>query len=232
MHKLILITTCFILSQFSFAQSEKLEVEGAVIISNSDPSNPVAGTIRWSGQDFEGFNGSVWESLTYCPTDPTPIGNWGNAQSDNDYDENLPYSGIFVGAANPGFYGAANTSYARHQTIRFRAEKTGAINAVTIQNRILTGTTVHRRALLNSSAAQKYQACLDEFAARGNPILNQNNVTENKKANKCGYMIGGSYSAGNGGALIFQIRHDVNGEPDMANPPLAQTAIPHIPVDH
>jgi len=159
-------------------------------------------------------------------------GNWGVAQSDDDYDESLPYSGIFVGAANPGFYGAANTSYARHQTIRFRAEKTGAIDAVIVQNRILTGTTVHRRSLLNSSAGAKYKACLDEFAARGNPILNQNNPTQNKKANKCGYMIGGSYSSGNGGAQIFQIRNDVNGEPDMANPPLAQTAVPFIPVDH
>lgn len=55
--------------QLSFSQSEKLEIEGAVIISNSDPSNPVPGTIRWTGLDFEGFNGTVWESLTDCPID-------------------------------------------------------------------------------------------------------------------------------------------------------------------
>jgi|GEM_PF-3496321 len=184
----------------------------------------------------------TWENIS-CPiafttlsgsTPPTepPAGNWGVAQSDPDYDENLPYSGIFVGAANPGFFGAANTANGRHQTIRFRAEKTGAINAVTIQNRIFTGSTIHTRANNGSAAAPRYQSCLDEWASRGNPILNSNNVTENKKANKCAYHIGNFYSAGNGGAIIFQIRHDLNGAPDMVNPPLAETAVPFIPVEH
>lgn len=66
MRKLILIPIFFIFCHLSFAQSEKLEVEGAVIISNSEPENPTAGTIRWTGEDFEGFNGTVWESLTSC----------------------------------------------------------------------------------------------------------------------------------------------------------------------
>lgn len=232
MNKLLIITYCLILYQFSFAQNEKLEVEGAVIISNSNPPNPTAGTIRWTGQDFEGFNGTDWESLTDCSSNPTPTGNWSVAEADNDYDESLPYSGIFVGAANPGYYGAANTSIGRHQTIRFRAEKTGSIDAVTIQNRILHARNVHTRSQQNNANAAKYQACLDEFAARGNPILNVYNVTENKKANKCGYMLGGSYSTGNGGSLLFQIRNDVNGVPDMINPPLAQTATPWIPVEY
>lgn len=73
MHKLILMLTCFLFCQVSFAQSEKIEVEGAVIIANSDPTNPTAGTIRWTGLDFEGFNGTVWESLTNCPTDVLEI---------------------------------------------------------------------------------------------------------------------------------------------------------------
>lgn len=47
-----------------FAQ-EKLEVEGAIIIGNSEDLNPREGTIRYNPttQDFEGWNGS-WISLT------------------------------------------------------------------------------------------------------------------------------------------------------------------------
>jgi len=55
------------------AQDEKLIVEGAIVLENNDDSNPVAGTIRWTGTDFEGFDGSNWLSLTCCdsggPTD-------------------------------------------------------------------------------------------------------------------------------------------------------------------
>lgn len=41
-----------------------LEVEGAIILSNSELSLPKAGTIRWTGQDFEGFDGTEWKTLT------------------------------------------------------------------------------------------------------------------------------------------------------------------------
>lgn len=48
------------------ASRELLDVEGAIVISNSELSSPKAGTIRWTGQDFEGFTGTEWKSLT-CP---------------------------------------------------------------------------------------------------------------------------------------------------------------------
>ena len=43
---------------------EKLQVDGAVVVANSQASVPEAGTIRWTGTDFEGFDGTVWWSLT------------------------------------------------------------------------------------------------------------------------------------------------------------------------
>jgi uncharacterized protein (TIGR02145 family) len=46
------------------AQEEKLEVAGAIQISNNDDPSPDPGTIRWTGTDFEGWNGSKWVSLT------------------------------------------------------------------------------------------------------------------------------------------------------------------------
>ncbi len=41
---------------------ERLEVLGAIKIGGTDGTS--AGTIRWTGSDFEGYNGSEWQSLT------------------------------------------------------------------------------------------------------------------------------------------------------------------------
>lgn len=51
------LATCALFSQ------KKVEVEGAIIIKNSE-ATPAPGTIRWSGSDFEGWNGQRWVSLT------------------------------------------------------------------------------------------------------------------------------------------------------------------------
>ena len=66
MNKLISLILCLCTFQISFAQSEKANIKGAIKISNSDSQNPAEGTIRWTGQDFEGFDGTEWKSLTCC----------------------------------------------------------------------------------------------------------------------------------------------------------------------
>jgi len=69
------LLTCFICLftlTISFSQNEKMVVRGAIVIENNDDANPVAGTIRWTGTDFEGFDGTDWISLTCCnPDGPT-----------------------------------------------------------------------------------------------------------------------------------------------------------------
>jgi hypothetical protein len=56
-------TLIIMLSSLSvFSQDEKLEIEGAIQLGNSDDPTPEAGTVRWNGSDFEGFNGSDWVS--------------------------------------------------------------------------------------------------------------------------------------------------------------------------
>ena len=47
-----------------FGQEEKLEIEGAIQLSNSDDPSPDPGTIRWTGSDFEGWDGNQWISLS------------------------------------------------------------------------------------------------------------------------------------------------------------------------
>ena len=43
---------------------EPVVVEGAIKLSDSQVLIPTAGTIRWNGQDFEGFNGFFWVPLS------------------------------------------------------------------------------------------------------------------------------------------------------------------------
>lgn len=65
-HLIILFAVLFIFQKNNYAQ-EKIIVEGAVILGNSEAGSPASGTIRWTGSDFEGWNGSNWVSLTVGP---------------------------------------------------------------------------------------------------------------------------------------------------------------------
>jgi len=53
-----------VLSMGLVSQEELIESEGALQIGNSDDPTPDAGTIRWNGNDFEGYNGTAWVSFT------------------------------------------------------------------------------------------------------------------------------------------------------------------------
>ncbi|MCE9612850.1 MAG: formylglycine-generating enzyme family protein [Lentisphaerae bacterium] len=52
------------------APAERLDIAGAVKLANTANTTPAAGTIRWTGTDFQGHNGQQWLSLTV----PTPAG--------------------------------------------------------------------------------------------------------------------------------------------------------------
>ena len=62
------ISTVLIISSFMFFccglfSQEKLVIEGAMKIGDSKEQSPVPGTIRWTGSDLQGWNGSNWVSL-------------------------------------------------------------------------------------------------------------------------------------------------------------------------
>jgi len=44
--------------------AEQLEVAGRIVVADSTNTSPKAGTIRWTGKDFEGYDGYQWSSLT------------------------------------------------------------------------------------------------------------------------------------------------------------------------
>lgn len=67
---LILVTVILVFAVFSIFATDAfyidgdgdLDIYGGLTVGNT--TSPTAGTIRWSGTDFEGYDGSSWESLT------------------------------------------------------------------------------------------------------------------------------------------------------------------------
>ena len=57
-------TLFFLIFSSGFKAQEQVIVDGAVIIGDSDDPTPAEGTIRWTGSDFEGFDGTSWITLT------------------------------------------------------------------------------------------------------------------------------------------------------------------------
>lgn len=60
-----LVFTCvlILLPLVLICQSEKLEVEGAIVVGKSTNMPADSGTIQWNGSTFEGFDGGDWIGL-------------------------------------------------------------------------------------------------------------------------------------------------------------------------
>ena len=82
---------------------QKLDVGGGIELGNA--STPTPGTIRWTGTDFEGFDGTVWWSLTkatavapdgmaYIPSGPFQMGDYFDEGDTNE----LPVHTVSVSA--------------------------------------------------------------------------------------------------------------------------------------
>ena len=81
------------------APAETLDVAGGIRIGNS--SNTNAGTIRWTGSDFEGYNGSEWQSFTDIGSGTLPRGFSGQTLY-NDGNAWAPTSNLFNNGTNIG----------------------------------------------------------------------------------------------------------------------------------
>lgn len=65
MYKLTLISLCLLIFQPSYGQDKKVTIDGVLVISDNEDTTPAAGTIRWNGQDFQGFDGIQWRTFSY-----------------------------------------------------------------------------------------------------------------------------------------------------------------------
>jgi hypothetical protein len=78
---------------------ERLRVDGGIMLGNSSGTN--AGTIRWSGSDFEGYNGSAWQSFTATGGGSLPSGTTGQTLR-NDGSNWVATSNLFNDGTNIG----------------------------------------------------------------------------------------------------------------------------------
>jgi len=69
---------------------EKLEIDGAIWLNNSSGTD-ASGTIRWSGYDFEGYDGNEWLSLTRSNSI------WGNSIPKSEENQIVTGSDTVVG---------------------------------------------------------------------------------------------------------------------------------------
>jgi hypothetical protein len=78
--------------------SAKLEVDGKIRIGN-DAAAPAAGTIRWTGTNFEGFDGSVWKTLD---VQATSGGGWTEEVAGNKVYVTNTSRNVGIGTTGPG----------------------------------------------------------------------------------------------------------------------------------
>jgi len=64
MKNLFILTIIIISSTTILFSQEQLDIDGALLIENSEDTIPATGTIRWTGLNFEGYNGYAWTTLT------------------------------------------------------------------------------------------------------------------------------------------------------------------------
>ena len=163
-----------------------------------------------------------WTTITLTTDTETVVvpADWTAVQAATRYDETKPMAGMFVGGApNAGVFGASNSQVGRHQSVRFRAPRTGNLLLFSVENRINAVSSNFTR-----TSTPEYEEGRDYFASQGVVLTNVDTQANREIANRIAWMLGNPYSAGNCGTKVFEIRNDINGLPDMSVAPLGTTA--------
>jgi formylglycine-generating enzyme required for sulfatase activity len=133
--------------------AEQLEIAGAMVVGNSSNPAPEAGTIRWTGTAFEGFDGSEWVLLS----PPVPrveiamvgVGNEGNP------DDPVGGVGGVTYTYNIGKFEVTNDEY----TEFLNAVDSSGSNALALYKASMNSDTLHGGISNNTSAVdgEKYE---------------------------------------------------------------------------
>lgn len=138
-----------------------------------------------SGSNTSGSSGGGTTTPTNSASGVTSEG-W----PDGQLDDSLPLAGIFYGNYKAGL-SSGNGPLAAQNAIRFRAERTGIVNAVRYNNRRILPTDIADRCDLYGTGSSW---C---------------NCEENGLDNwSCGYTLSNAYHVGSGGLITIEIRND------------------------
>lgn len=133
------------------------------------------------------------------------------APADLDY-QDLPMGGLFYGNHEIGLH-TGNAIIAIDSARRFRASRSGRVVAVRHANRVLTDETIAVRCESNGDGSDWCDCIAHDLDER-----------------TCGYALGNSYSVGNGGRILVELRTDDDGWP--GDTVLARTDGDFIPQEH
>ena len=128
-----------------------------------------------------------------------------------DANELLPMGGVFYGNFQQGMQ-TGNAGIAKHNARRFRAERSGYIDAITYPNRVLEEGNISGRCLPSNPDSvwcKCVNAGLDRFS--------------------CGYTLSNSYSVGNGGSYRIQIRENDESTGEPSDVILGEIATQFVP---
>lgn len=114
---------------------EKLDVEGAIRLGTTATTN--SGTIRFTGTDFEGYDGSIWKSLTATGGGSLPSGSSGNTLRHNGMGwvatSNLTNDGTMIGIGTATPTRDLHISRDENSTV-----------GISIENRNTEASSIHR----------------------------------------------------------------------------------------
>ncbi|MCH8295347.1 hypothetical protein IH992_30045, partial [Candidatus Poribacteria bacterium] len=134
--------------------AERLQVNGAILVDNTTNTN--AGAIRWTGTDFEGYDGSIWKSFTQAAdggvTSVTPgDGLVGNALLTGDV--------ILDVGAGDGISVAGDTISATLGTSISGSElENNAVNSAKIQDGTITSADIQDNTITESDISDSFTA--------------------------------------------------------------------------
>ncbi len=128
-------------------------------------------------------------------------------------EQQLPLGGQFYGNIKGGMMGG-NGPIAFSSAIRFRAERTGSVQAMRYNNRLLkTSDIEHRCGLYGKSSV---------WCACKNAGLDQRS---------CGYTLANSYHVGSGGLITVELRNDDGSSSHLPGNKVLAASAPYVPVN-
>ena len=159
---------------------------------SADLAQPISGAAAETELNSPGqtvFAPAPASEKTTIPTETVDTSDWpANANGE------LPLAGVFYGNPAAG-EATTNATISIESSRRFRAQRSGGITSVRFHNRVLSQNDINKKCERSINPDSQWCQC----------------KRADLDARSCGYSIGNSYSVGNGGLIVVEVRPDDGG---------------------